>query len=262
MRLTPNLGKRGCFSEVSSYEIGWVQRLGLANHRPMACKSATMDTYSKRTGLSGAIWLLILLMLLGCQGLAQIDNAAKSADPYKGSDYPSVSDKWSREARIYRGLDVELIAAATFKSAEFREAYADEYARVFLLTETEKNKLVHDQQAAAAVYHDFLMAAFIPNKKWNDFDKKDSVWKVYLALDGQRQLEALEIRRVKRVNAEISHFYPFITPWKFVYRIRFPQTYPGTDEPVINANTEMVSLVITGVQGTTTMQWELDQAVP
>jgi hypothetical protein len=228
----------------------------------MACKSAMMNTHSTRKGPSGAIWLLILTLLLGCQGLAQIDNAAKSVDPYNGSEFPAASERWSREARIYTGFDVELIATATFKSASFRLAYSDEYERVFLLTQPEKDKLVQDQQAASEMYHDFLLAAFVPNKKWNDFDKKDSVWKVYLTADDQRYLEALEIRRVKRVNAEIIHFYPFITPWKQVYRLRFPQSYPETGEPIINADTTNVSLVITGVQGKTAMQWELNQKAP
>ena len=224
--------------------------------------ATTMDTFSKRIGLSGVIWLFIAIILLGCQGMAQIDSATQSADPYKGSDFLAASERWSREARIYTGFDAQLIATATFKSADFREAYSNEYKRVFLLTEPEKDKLVQDQEAASQMYHDFLLAAFVPNKKWNDFDKKDSVWKVYLTADDQRRLEALEIRRVRRVNAEIIHFYPFITPWKYVYRLRFPHNYPGTGEPIINTDTEKVSLVITGVQGTTAMQWEFNSETP
>ncbi len=60
------------------------------------------------------------------------------------------------------------------------------------------------------------------------------------------------------MDATISHFYPFVTPWKFVYQVRFPRVYPGTEEPVIGNHTKTVSLVLTGVQGTTAMQWHLD----
>jgi hypothetical protein len=217
-----------------------------------------MEAHSNSTNIRGIIWLLLFPLLLGCQTMAPNDSGLPSPDPYKGGEYPAISARWTREARIYRGFDVELIAAATFKTAAFRKAYADEYARVFLLAEAEKDKLVSDQNTAAKRYHDFLLAAFVPEKKWNDFDKKGSVWKVYLTTDGQRHLDALEIRRVRKVDAAIGHFYPFVTPWKVVYRLRFPQAYPGTSEPVIGDNNEVVSLVITGVRGTTTMQWHLD----
>ncbi len=105
-------------------------------------KPPPCDAHLKSSNLRGLIWLLIIPVLLGCQAMAPIENAGQSADPYKGSEFPTVSARWTREARIYRGFDVELIAAATFKTASFRKAFADEYERVFLLTESEKNKLL------------------------------------------------------------------------------------------------------------------------
>ena len=194
--------------------------------------------------------------------MAPIEEAAQSADPYRGSEYLAVYDRWTREARIYRGFDVELIAAATYKTAAFREAYAEEYGRVFLLSDAERAKLDQDQRVAAEQYHDFLLAAFVPDKKWNDFDKRDSVWKLYLTTDGQKHLDALEIRRIRKVDAATHHFYPSVTPWKVVYRIRFPRVYPETGEPVIGINDTSVSLVLTGVQGKTAMLWQLDSQKP
>jgi len=235
-------------------------KLGQAAQRHV--KATTMGKRLTSLNFKGLIWGLIIPVLLGCQGMATIDNAGQSADPYKGSEFLTVSERWTREARIYRGFDVELIAAATFKTASFRKAWADEYERVFLLTESEKNKLVKDQVNAAELFHDFLLAAFVPEKKWNNFDKKDSVWKIYLTTDDQRHLDAVEIRRVRKVDATISHFYPFVTPWKFVYQVRFPRVYPGTAEPVISDHTTTVNLVLTGVQGTTEMQWHLDDTTP
>lgn len=216
-----------------------------------------MDAHLKNINLRGLIWLLAIPLLLGCQSMAPIENTDQSADPYRGGDFAAVSAQWTREARIYRGFDVELIAAATFKTASFRKAFTDEYERVFLLTESQKNKLLKDQTDAAELYHDFLLAAFVPEKKWNDFDKKGSIWKIYLTTGDQRHLEPVEIRRVRKVDAIIGHFYPFVTPWKVVYQVRFPRVYPGTEEPVISSRTTTVSLVFTGVQGTTAMQWHL-----
>jgi hypothetical protein len=221
-----------------------------------------MQAYFKRITLGRIIGLFVLSLLIGCQSLAPIENAAQSSDPYDGGAYPSALASWTRETRIYRGLDVELIAAATFKTAQFRTAYAAEYERVFLLTEAQKTKLEKDQVAASDLYLDFFMAAFVPEKKWNDFDKKGSAWKIYLTTDGQRHLEAAEIRRIRKIDAAISHFYPYVTPWKVAYQVRFPRMYPGTSEPVLTDHTAAINLVLTGVQGTAQMQWRLKETPP
>jgi len=221
-----------------------------------------MKVLSNGIKLAGILGLLLVPLLLGCQSSHPIDEAGQTADPYKGGEYSAVAERWTREARIYRGFDVELIAQATFKAVPFRKAYAEEYARVYLLTDTARTRLEDDQKAAAERYHDFILAAFVPEIKWNDFDKKDSVWKVYLTTDGQTLLEPLEIRRIRKVDAAISHFYPFVTPWKVVYRLRFPGTYSGTAVPVIDTDEKSVSLVFTGVRGKATMQWDLDDQAP
>ncbi|MBU1163247.1 MAG: hypothetical protein KKA75_03755 [Proteobacteria bacterium] len=120
--------------------------------------------------------------------------------------------KWTSESRIYRGLDLELTTAATFKSPEFREAYANEYARTYKLTREEKEKLIKDQKEASLIYNDFIMAAYVPDEKWNNFNKKDSIWKIHLNAGNGKKIKPLEIRKIKKIDAVISHFFPYITP--------------------------------------------------
>ena len=198
---------------------------------------------------------MLLLFTANCTSVGQF---VESSKPYHTETYKSVSDKWSREARIYRGFEVKLIVSATFKSHEFRRAYADEYAEAHKLTSQEKKHFMEDQLNAATLGHEFLMASFVPEKKWDDFDKFKSMWSLYLVNDKDERVAPIEVRRVKRHNAVTPHFYPYITPWKSIYTVRFPYDIPEGDRPFIGDKTKEVKLVITSVLGTAEMQWKLE----
>ena len=188
---------------------------------------------------------------MGCQAFEPIKRLQESSDPYHGSSYKSEFDKWTREARIYVGLDVKLIASATFKSSQFRDAYSTEYVRIHRLIGAEKEKFVKDQREAAAAYNDFVLAAYVPDKKWNDFSKKNSIWKIYLTVGESKRLKPVEIRKIKKVSAVTGHFFPFISPWKSVYLVRFP----ADDKTIVDGSALDIKLIITGVFGSAEMVW-------
>jgi len=199
---------------------------------------------------------MVIFLCLGCRAFEPIERLEESYDPYHGGQYKAALTDWSREARIYRGLDVELIAAATFKSSKFRDAYSNEYARAYKLTDSEKTKLLKDQKNAALAYNDFLLVIYVPDKKLNDFNKKDSMWKIYLTAGKGGLLNPLEIRKIKKVDAVTTHFFPYITPWKSVYMVRFSAISPAAGKSIVDSGAENIKLVITSVLGSAEMVWE------
>ena len=204
------------------------------------------------------IFLAIIFITLcqGCRAFEPIERLKESYDPYHGGQYKAALTDWSREARIYRGLGVELIATATFKSSKFRDAYSNEYARTYKLTGSEKTKLLNDQKNAALAYNDFLLAAYVPDKKLNDFHKKDYIWKIYLTVGKGGLIAPLEIRKIKKVDVVTTHFFPYITPWKSVYIVRFPAISPPAGKAAVDGGAEHIKLIITGVLGSAEMVWE------
>ena len=200
--------------------------------------------------------IIVITLCQGCQVFEPIERLKESYDPYHGGQYKAALTDWSREARIYRGLGVELIATATFKSSKFRDAYSNEYARAYKLTGSEKTKLLNDQKNAALAYNDFLFAAYVPDKKFNDFHKKDSIWKIYLTVGKGGLINPLEIRKIKKVSAVTTHFFPYITPWESVYLIRFSAISPATGKAVIDGDAKNIKLIITSVLGSAEMVWE------
>jgi len=180
-----------------------------------------------------------------------------SADPYHTETYEDVCDEWTREARIHRGLELDLIVSATFKSQEFRRAYTDEYAKAYKLTPERRERFMQDQLKAAAQGHEFLIASFVPEEEWDDFDRTNSMWKLYLLNDQNERVVPIEVRRVRKQDAVTPHFFPYITPWKSVFTVRFPYRIPATNQPIIEEDTRSIKVVITSVLGTAEMGWKL-----
>jgi hypothetical protein len=183
-----------------------------------------------------------------------------SESPYHTSSYKKNLEVWTREARIHRGFQVVLIAHATLKSAEYRRAYGHEYATALRLTPQEEEKFIEDQLQAATLGWEFLMATFVPEKAWDDFDQPGSMWRLFLVKEKDRRLAPLEVRRVKGRDPVLAHFFPYISPHKSVYIVRFPLDHPDGVSPVTEDTTKPLKMVITSVLGSAEMDWQIEDA--
>lgn len=213
------------------------------------------------TGTSGRnrdIFVFFLsTLLLFIPNCSMVQKFADSSKPYHTGDYKANLDEWTREARIHRGLEVELILSATFKSKPFRRAYAHEYAAAYKLNAEEKKDFIEDHVAAADMGYEFLLAAFVPQEDWDDFDDSDSMWRLRMVTAGEERIRPTEIRRIKEKDALLSHFFPYITPWKSVYIVRFPpDALENQGRP--SEKPGPVILEIAGVRGSTRMEWRLE----
>jgi len=219
-----------------------------------------MSVCSLRPWLSVSVLAAALLFTGGC---ANVTHVVENASPFFTETYKPVCEAWSRDARIYRGLEVELIATATYKSEEYRRAYTDEYAEAYQLTAEQKEDFLQDQLEALTRGHEFVMASFVSLEQWDDFHRVDSMWKIYLVNDQEDRVVPVEIRqfkrqgKVRRRDSVKSHFLPYDTPWKSVYTIRFPCNVPGTTRPLVSDETKSFKLIITSVLGTAQMEWVL-----
>ena len=208
-----------------------------------------------------ALWMVIAFLLPGCEALKKVGVTPSEPELL---NYESVLKSWTRHAEIYQHLDTHLLAEATFQSVAFRKAYAHEYSRVYHYTEKETEKLLTDQLQAARFSLDFILAAYVPEEKFNDFDQPRSVWKLYLVKhepnmeqkDEGKQVGPTDVRRFFLKNYVTDRFYPNVSHWARAYIIRFPFRDPDTGKQFITDETTSVDLFITGPNGTAKMTWE------
>ncbi len=212
-----------------------------------------------RYSVLATIMLTGVLIASGCTGIKNQETAGQPPVSVKESVYWDVLEAWTQEGRIYDGLSTRLISKATFKSAAFRQAYSAEYARLYKLEGSEYDTLVADQQKEAVDYNDFVFAAYVPEKHWDDFSKETSMWKIYITRDNGEQIRPLEIRKLKRKDPITDYFYPYITTWKSIYHVRFPMFNPKTGSQLMDDPYDTVTLVMTSVIGSVEFNWEYNR---
>jgi len=196
-------------------------------------------------------WIALTLaglsvLAAGCGSRDSLRRFAGWENAYAGGDYPEAVERWTRESRIYRGLELELLAHATYKSKAFRKAYLAEFARVFGQDPDRLHALTRQEAEAEKAGYEFMIAAYDPDTKRNDFDKGNASWRIYLVTDAGAPMTPVDIRRVK-TDSTLRHFFPYVSPWKSLYAVRFPKA-------AVEMET-MLQLTITGVAGRIEMQW-------
>ena len=201
--------------------------------------------------------LILTAFAAGCRGGKENQPILYTPDSRSKPEYKQVFEGWTKEDRIYKGFDCKLIAAATYKSMPFRRAYAQEYAELYRLNPVEQDKFLRDQEDAAATFIEFILAAYVPDKKWDDFQEEKSTWKLDLSIDGGAHVAPVEVRKLERDNVVLKHFFPYVTPWKSVYLLRFPSRRRDTGDALVGAENRLLTLSVSSVLGAAEMTWEL-----
>lgn len=195
-------------------------------------------------------WPVIIILFLGltltggCGKSNMAGPGEKIQDPY-----PAVLEQWTSRAKVYRGLDFMLEVTGTYKSAPFRRAYAEKFARDFQLSPQATAKMLSDEKAMAEKNIEFILAVSAPDEKKDNLKAGDSAWRIFLASESMGQIKPFEIRLVKKRTARLEEFYPYISPWAKVYLVRFlAPPHPPLSEPL--------DLVLTGVLGSARLTFQ------
>lgn len=196
------------------------------------------------------IFLLLFTVVMGC--------AAKRAEVKPSQiDYLATLNQWTKAQKVYDGLDTKLHIYVTYKTWAFRMAYVDEYAKRYLLDETQKKDLLEREREVNDRFNEFFIAAYTPDARWNDFDKKGSIWTIYMEDDKGNRLRPIEVKKVDETDPLIREFFPYLGLWSLGYVVRFPKYLPVGDEPFPGKDVKSFNLIVAGVLGRAELQWRL-----
>jgi hypothetical protein len=172
-----------------------------------------------------------------------------------GLSYTKALNRWTREGRIYAGFESRLVAYVTYRGWEFREAYVREYVKRYEMDSYQEDKLLADERTSHEAVEEFFLAVYTPDTKWNDLDKNNSIWNLYLKNDRGERVNPIDIKRVDEDSALIKEFYPQMDLWSYGYIIRFPKYAEVSETPLLGEDTPSFKLIITGVLGKTEIRW-------
>lgn len=207
------------------------------------------------------LFLLGLCLSGNCGCVAQfpqhVNQVVSAQAASEQPDYSQALQVWTRSGTIYNQLDTELLITATYHAPEFLRAYVAAYARAYQLDEAREKDLWQERQDNLQEFHEFILAAYVPESDWNDFAHPRSTWKLYLETEREERLSPIEIRRIRKVSPLITSFYPYVKPWETIYKVRFATRSPGSDEPFLRSGDQSLLLVVTSPRGAVRLRWQL-----
>jgi hypothetical protein len=170
-------------------------------------------------------------------------------------DYPDVLERWTRSDKIYKGLENKLFVTATWHAPEFRRAFAVAFPEIYGHGGNVTRRELVDLTGDVEQYHNFFMSIYTPDRKWNDLEQDDSIWRVNLIGSDEVAVDPAEILAVK-IDANLRAVYPYISRFDEAYIVRFPLADP-MHRMVIDSHSTHVSLRIASALGAAEMRWDL-----
>jgi hypothetical protein len=207
----------------------------------------------------------LVAALAGCAPPPEPVSLAHGDRNYSARDFEAVQARWSRGANLMDTPDMEqkLRVDATFLSWDFRWAHAVRHAADMRLSAAEAGQGLQTALQAADREHEFFVALETQTVRWGELDRPSSAWRVRLIDDQGREVAPARIERVRRLSAGDHVAFPYVTPWRQLYRLHFPReaTVGETPYEVLGPGTRFFLLRFAGPLGTVDLRWEVRQTV-
>lgn len=161
--------------------------------------------------------MVILTSLASCEHSRMVF----SGEP--DTEYHKVLRTQTQYQKLFALDEVLYQTYVTQISPELSEKYVEEYAKVFSLSEADKNKMLEEARSDNQKYDDFMVAHYasaFDSQTLNKTRPDEIVWKFFLESDGGQLSEALEITPSK-LNTQKNYFYPHLNGWTKLFRVRF-----------------------------------------
>jgi hypothetical protein len=192
---------------------------------------------------------VLLGVLAGCTTTPPTigDPPPQLTDRRAEQSYQESFTRFSDRAEIYDGFDTRLFAGATFQTMAFRDARVQRVAQFQFLPKPRVEQLLAKEQAEAEQFHEFFLGVHVNDYRFDDFDQRDSIWRVVL-LTPSMEVEPLTIERIGRADLNVRTLYPYMGVFWVSYRVRFAKV--TTDgRPVIPDTATHVQLRLASTLG-------------
>ena len=144
------------------------------------------------------------------------------ADAAAERAYRAVLGVSSARAEIYAGLDPRAFVGMTWQSAAFREARTRREAAFGNWPDGALRTALERERALADEGEEFLLGVHVEDRRYDDFDRPGSAWRLVLEGPGGVEVFPTSVERVGRVGLPLRALYPYLGEFWVAYRVRFP----------------------------------------
>jgi hypothetical protein len=140
--------------------------------------------------------------------------------------YQDVLERSTRAQGVYDNLDTKVFFRATWQSPAFAEARVRREALFKAMPPAELEARLTAERARLADVTEFFVAVHANDYRFDDLEKKDSMWRMVL-VSGDEELKPTSVERLGRTNTEMRSYYSYLESFWVGYRVRFPKREPG-----------------------------------
>jgi hypothetical protein len=203
----------------------------------------------RRAGITA----LVALVALSCAACTVTYPTVRLTEDWPAAirGYDTVVHDWTRKAQLRGSYQEVCELVATFKSSEWRAAFASRDADMRSLVGPVRDQRMAQARAEIAGPYELEVMLTTWDRRENDLDRgKKSVWRIVLIDEQGQEIEPLEITRDRRpafvVRAEFPSLGEFATP----YIARFPRT-----TPIFGPGAKQIRLRMSSTRGGIEVDW-------
>jgi hypothetical protein len=179
----------------------------------------------------------ILLFLSACAGREINPSGLKLVSE---SDYREIIDTYTDKIETYSGLYNSLTLSATLLNSNVILSQVDQYARHYNWDPPKYNAERSVAQDRLIQSSEVFVSFYTPERKHDNLSKYDSIWKVFLDVDGRRYEG--KISKMTQQTVELQKLYDHHTRFSTPYKLTFPVSMKKIEN-------FPVKLVLTGPAG-------------
>ena len=181
---------------------------------------------------------------------------AEPSPPPTSKDYVDELKRWTRHAHLRSDFDQALDVDATFRSPEFREAYAAKYIDIYKVGDEHKARVRGEILSDGADTFEFHVETATHDYALNDLTTAKSIWRVTLVDDQGHEVTPKQVLALRERRALDVEFYPYSGVFSRGWTVRFPRTRAdGT--PLVGSDTRALTMRFAGPQGSVDLVWVL-----
>lgn len=172
--------------------------------------------------MKSSIGLLLLtfistLLIAGCKS-QQV--ASPGVDTISQSDYENKIDPYTQRIEKYDGIVNVLHFSATLLNSKVSQAQLMQRARLYQWDSGMFNSEMGKMNAELDKSTQIFISFYTPERKHDDLNKNQTLWKIFLDADGRRWEG--KATKIKLLTNEIQTMYPDHTRFATPYTLTFP----------------------------------------
>jgi hypothetical protein len=201
--------------------------------------------------------LLLAAALLGACGGAPVRLSLEPpAVAPRAQDYVDELKRWTRTGHVRDDFDEALGINATFRSPEFRAAYAEKWVKTYRIGPDDGARTRARLMSEGGDTWEFHIESEAHRWEVNDFSSKKSIWRLALVDEQGREVTPIQVLATTSRRELETEFYPYANIFSRGWTIRFPKRLPdGT--PLYGPETRSLTLRVAGPMGSIDLVWTL-----